>query len=388
MIRTLLLLLLSLSLLWAGTLFEEAKRVYDDGNYTGALPLFIESADTESDEEAAYYLGIMYEEGLGTPADLNASQRWYKRSARRYHTIATEGLNYDLEKKRRRFAESINVEDAETKKTIEQKALSQFGLRAYRDNYFLPASCGDFGYRSYVPSDSYDQCEAEVQLSFGYDFMHNVFGFGEIYTLAYTQRSYWQIYTGSKPFRETNYNPAFIVTVPRNDHIGDVALKALTLPSAHHSNGQGNVTEQGLVDANVTNSALIQEHPEWVQNRSRSWNYFAASALFEYGTLFAEFTGWMRFPESAQYDDNPDLLDYLGYGSLRLYYPKGKSVTQLQLRHNLVTGKGAIEGAWSHPLANRASTYWYIKLFSGYGESLIDYNHYINKFGIGLSFSR
>jgi phospholipase A1 len=375
-------------LLWAGPLFDEAKRAYTEGNYTGALPLFLQSAETEGDEEAAYYLGIMYEEGLGAPVDLNASHYWYKRAANRYHTIATEGLNYDLEKERRRFAETVNVEDADTKKTIEQKALSQFGLRAFRDNYFLPVSCGDFGYRSYVPSDSYDQCEAEVQLSFGYDFMHNVFGLGEIYTLAYTQRSYWQIYTGSKPFRETNYNPAFIVTVPRNDHFGPVALKALSFSLEHHSNGQGNVTEQGLVDANVTDSALIQEHPEWAQNRSRSWNYFTASAVLQYGALFAEFTGWARFPESEIFDDNPELLDYLGYGSLRLYYPSGKSVSQLLIRHNIVTGKGAVEATWSYPLAERAGTYWYVKLFSGYGESLIDYNHYINKFGIGLSFSR
>ena len=386
--RTLALFLGLLATLRGGALFEGGRAAYDDGNYTGALALFAESAETEGDEEAAYYLGMMYEEGLGAPADLNASHYWYKRAAKRYHTIATEGLDYDLEKERRRFAESINVEDADTKKTIERKALSQFGLRAFKDNYFLPASCGDFGYRSYVPSDSYDQCEAEVQLSFGYDFMHNVFGFGEIYTLAYTQRSYWQIYTGSKPFRETNYNPALIVTVPRDDHFGDVALKALTLTFAHHSNGQGNVTERGLVDSNVTDSTLVQEHPEWVQNRSRSWNYAAASAIFEYGALFAEFTGWFRFPESEQYDDNPDLLDYLGYGSLRLYYPKGKSVTQMMLRHNIVTGKGAVEASWTYPLADRTNTYWYVKAFSGYGESLIDYNHYINKFGIGLSFSR
>lgn len=67
----------------------------------------------------------------------------------------------------------------------------------------------------------------------------------------------------------------------------------------------------------------------------------------------------------------------------------GKNQFGLLLRNNLDfdDNKGAIEFTYSYPFFNSPNTYWYVKIFTGYGESLIDYNVDVTKASIGFSFS-
>jgi phospholipase A1 len=55
-------------------------------------------------------------------------------------------------------------------------------------------------------------------------------------------------------------------------------------------------------------------------------------------------------------------------------------------RNNLESGfsKGAVELGWSFPLFQYDYIKGYIQYFSGYGESLIDYNNYVNRIGFGI----
>jgi len=41
-----------------------------------------------------------------------------------------------------------------------------------------------------------------------------------------------------------------------------------------------------------------------------------------------------------------------------------------------------------YPFFGSTNMYWYTKIFSGYGESLIDYDRSITKASFGFSFSR
>jgi phospholipase A1 len=87
--------------------------------------------------------------------------------------------------------------------------------------------------------------------------------------------------------------------------------------------------------------------------------------------LFAKV--WYRLPESADKDDNPDITDYYGHGELSaLYRWRGNSFSAL-LRGNLNTGKGAVQLGWMSPPLLGAFR-GYVQFFSGYGESMIDYN--------------
>ncbi|MBW1838234.1 MAG: phospholipase A, partial [Deltaproteobacteria bacterium] len=61
----------------------------------------------------------------------------------------------------------------------------------------------------------------------------------------------------------------------------------------------------------------------------------------------------------------------------------------LMLRNNLESGfkRGAVEAGWSFPLWKYKYFKGYMQYFSGYGESMIDYNRYVNRIGIGILLS-
>ena len=86
-------------------------------------------------------------------------------------------------------------------------------------------------------------------------------------------------------------------------------------------------------------------------------------------------------------DDNPDIEDFMGYGELRAAYVWRRHTFSTLLRNNLSTSdnKGGIELAWSHPLSGVLRLY--AQYYYGYGESLLDYNWKVNRFGIGFAVS-
>jgi phospholipase A1 len=91
---------------------------------------------------------------------------------------------------------------------------------------------------------------------------------------------------------------------------------------------------------------------------------------------------WKRINEAALDDDNRDLVDYMGHGDVNITYRRDGNDYSALLRHNFSTGRGAVQLSWAFPLAGHFKGY--TQLFSGYGQSLIDYNYYQNVLGLGL----
>jgi len=60
-------------------------------NYGKALQLFHE-AEQKGNTSAAYYLGMMYEKGLGTPKDLKSAHAWYSKAAQNGDALARERM--------------------------------------------------------------------------------------------------------------------------------------------------------------------------------------------------------------------------------------------------------------------------------------------------------
>jgi phospholipase A1 len=58
------------------------------------------------------------------------------------------------------------------------------------------------------------------------------------------------------------------------------------------------------------------------------------------------------------------------------------------MRGYIGTDKGNVSLNYSIPVARDSDTCLVIRLFSGYGESLLDYNRSITRIGIGLMFNR
>lgn len=273
-------------------------------------------------------------------------------------------------------AQKQEIDTTESKKSMENWLSGIFGLQPYRTNYLLPYGYSSKVYDTYTPTDKYQRNEAELQVSLKMNVARDIFGLNELYYLSYTHTAFWQLYADSSPFRETNYNPEGFVVFPVYDRYSDVHLRSVKVAIAHKSNGQGNNKDVVYPPSPTYNTG----------NRSRSINYLYSTVRFEHGTLLTDITAMWPFPESKDGNDNPDIMDYLGYTKIELTYFYKKNMFTLMARGNIASGKGAIQGTYSYPLIN--DTYLYFKAFSGYGESLIDYNNNLNKFSVGFSFSR
>jgi len=112
--------------------------------------------------------------------------------------------------KREEFFDTIisPIEDKESEETTKQLVNSSFDIYAYKANYFLPMS-----HDTKKRSDR-EQTEAKFQISVKKPLSYNLFGMNESINFAYTQTSWWQLYADSGPFRETNYQPEFFITIP------------------------------------------------------------------------------------------------------------------------------------------------------------------------------
>jgi len=266
-----------------------------------------------------------------------------------------------------------NIKNDRSKDSMEDWLNDVFGLRPYKANYILPFGIANKPYVNHLQSAiPYDKKEAEIQVSLKLQVADNLFGLGEKYYLAYTQQAFWQIYIESAPFRESLYNPEGFVVFPISDKSSIFHMRSLKIAMAHKSNGQPNTTD-------------IPEFNGF--NISKSINYFYATLRLQHDTLITDLTLLTPFPGSSNLSDNPDLMKYLGYTEAKFTYFYNKHMLSLMVRGNVDSMKGAVEATYSYPIREHKS-YLYMKFFSGYVESLIDYNNNITKFSIGVSFSR
>jgi phospholipase A1 len=236
-----------------------------------------------------------------------------------------------------------------------------FLFRPHHLNYLLPLKASNqpnntpFQGSLIQPDLNLDSVEAELQLSFKIKAMEGVFGYDNAdLWFGYTATSFWQAYNDdiSSPFRETDYEPEAMLVLRTDYEIAGFRGRLINLGAVHQSNGRS--------------EAL-----------SRSWNRLYAQFGFERDNLTLLIRPWYRLPESNGEDDNPDIDDYMGHGDLMAIYHDERSTYSLLVR------KKAVELGWNFPLYGRLKGY--VQYFNGYGESLVDYNHNQQTFGIGLS---
>lgn len=265
---------------------------------------------------------------------------------------------------------------------------TKFDIKQYHSNYIVAYGTNPFNGkpetptasgepRIYADQPSTDPKGLEFQISakawiLGRD--DSAFAFW----LAYTQRSWWQVLDApnSRPFRETDFQPEAILAFrPElfgwNNEGRDFAWRLLNIGVVHQSNGQSG-------------------------NASRSWNRVYAEASFERdwsqeNQLALQVRAWVRISEDSTSDDNPGITNYLGYGDLRATYRYGNYQLTAMARGNLRTGKGAGQISFAFPFPwfkeAEARAYpfkFYAQLFSGYGESLLDYNWRQTTIGFGF----
>lgn len=200
----------------------------------------------------------------------------------------------------------------------------------------------------------------KYQLSFKTKLWEEVIGrHGDLW-FGYTQQSHWLLYNPgvSSPFRETNYEPELIFSLRTNVELWGVEWRMLNLGLSHQSNGL--------------------DLP-----RSRSWNRIYAQFGLERGDYLLMLRPWVRLPESVEDDDNPDIHRYMGHGDLIYHYRYGERLFSVLARYSASSHRGALQLGWDFPIAHGLKGY--AQIFSGYGESLIDYNHKQTSIGFGVS---
>jgi phospholipase A1/A2 len=247
-----------------------------------------------------------------------------------------------------------------------------FVLLPYKPIYLLPFTYTDHvnqspssaaaGHTVSSPADL-NAAEAKYQLSFKTKAAENIFGDNGDLWLGYTQSSHWQVYNSglSRPFRETNYEPEALMVFRTNYELFGFKGTMASIGVNHQSNGR----------------ALPL---------SRSWNRVIAEAGFERGDWLVTVRPWWRLPESESSDDNPGIENYVGRGELMVARKWQNHVLSLQARHSLRSGensRGSAQLAWSCPVAGDLKGY--VQLFSGYGESMIDFNHRQTMIGAGIT---
>lgn len=230
------------------------------------------------------------------------------------------------------------------------------GLSTHRPMFLLPYT--------YSPAYSGRNAEVVFQISAKQKLFGTNFYFG------YTQQSFWQLYNrqNSSPFRETVYNPElFYRWIADVDWLQDWGADG---GLEHQSNGKS------LPD-------------------SRSWNRLYVAPFLVRGKTLYYLKLWYRLPEKektsatdAEGDDNPDIERFYGYGELQVQRQLfSNHLAHLTLRANPATGKGAVGFNYSIPSSD-GSVFYCLNFFSGYGESLIDYNRRITRVGIGVMMAR
>lgn len=240
----------------------------------------------------------------------------------------------------------------------------------HRPNYILPVSwvnepnpdptsprLGQAGYDYFLENE-----EAKYQISFKLPLLTGLFDDDTTLWFGYTQKSFWQVYNQneSAPFRETNYEPEIFFRHKLDWQLGPGTLNGVTLGFNHQSNGQS-------------------------EPRSRSWNRIMGSLAYSYDRWLFMVKPWYRIPEKESNDDNADIEKYLGHASYHAVYKLSEDQTlSLKLMNNLRSEDNhtSVEFGYSFPLGDTVKGF--VQYYNGYGESLIDYNHRIERVGLGI----
>jgi phospholipase A1 len=267
-------------------------------------------------------------------------------------------------------------------KLVDEWAPSNDPLNIYKQNYLLVYA------RSNATNDSptspnpqnrvltpspLDKRNVKLQFSIKHDLTD--FGrYGSLW-LGYTQQSFWQLYdaANSRPFRENNYEPELIYSINPDKLIGDSKLNPsmINLGLVHQSNGQ-------------------------TDPKSRSWNriYIQPGIEHFYGEdnrLVVLARWWHRIKEDIATDNNPDITHYLGNGDIEVRYSHGGKweAAAIARTHSIQLDFSAPWTVWrllTLSSIGAHNTNLHFQYFNGYGESLIDYNHKHQTWGVGLSF--
>lgn len=241
-----------------------------------------------------------------------------------------------------------------------------FAITFFKQNYLMPyyytGSPYNKIYVNQIPKgDEIKHAEVKYQLSLKVPVWKKMLGSHSSLYFGYTQLSYWQAYNKNAFFRETDFQPELFVTNQLSIPLwGDWKVSAINVGVVHESNGFGNEQE-------------------------RSWNRVYIEAVTGTENFMVSFKPWYVFRDATYRKFNPNMANYLGYGEITFAYKLNQHVFTLQT-HSLIDSGGrraTALGSYTFPLTTYLNGF--IQVFSGFGQSLIEYNHRTNSVGVGIA---
>lgn len=222
----------------------------------------------------------------------------------------------------------------------------------------------------------YRSTEARIQLSVRTKLVQGLLTQGhptrkDSVWFGYSQQSYWQLFSPhiSRPFRTTDHEPEMVYVYPTDAQLPwGWRWRYSGIGIVHQSNGQS-------------------------LPLSRSWNRAYLMTGIEWGNRWVVNARlWKRIPENATSDDNPGISDYMGRGELSAFWNiTPQNTLGATLRHSLSsTSRGSVRLEWMQALGaglggGKSNLRLHTQLFSGYGDSMIDYNRKRTVLTVGLS---
>jgi len=188
---------------------------------------------------------------------------------------------------------------------------------------------------------------------------------------GYTQQSYWQIFSPaiSRPFRSTDHEPELMYIYPISKALpGGWNWSYGGIGLVHQSNGQS-------------------------LPLSRSWNRVYLMTGLEKGEKYLiNARLWKRLSENANNDDNPGISNFIGRAEVQGIWNVNQDHTlSATVRHSLgSTARGSLRVEWFRTLGKglaggRSNLRLHTQIFTGYGDTLMDYNYKRTVFSVGLS---
>jgi phospholipase A1 len=235
-------------------------------------------------------------------------------------------------------------------------------LSAYEPMYFLVGT---------------DPQKSKFQISFKYRFFDPEGRLAQKipwmtgFHFAYTQTSFWDLKSASKPFEDTSYKPELFF-LSSNLGIKGPSVLGVFLQAGfqHESNGRGG-------------------------EDSRTTNYLYAKPIIIFYDEDSRL-GLMVAPKVWAFvgndsDTNPDLEQYRGYFDLELKFGKADSFV-VGTHFRWAEQGGSVQADLTYPLSRfllgSLDLYFHFQYVNALAESLIDYKDRTEAFRLGLSIVR
>ena len=241
-----------------------------------------------------------------------------------------------------------NIDSDSVRKSFDDQN-HYFGL--YKDNYFV------FG-TTVGQRPTKKNSNVKFQISVAQRLTRSSLPWNTYLFLFYTQKVFWNVLENSMPMTDLNFNPGIGLAKPwfiKNRFVGRLSLQL-----EHESNGRDG-------------------------DESRSWNKvsFGGSVMVDPNfVVFGKY--WIPIVDGV---NNKDILHYCGIYQFGFQVQSvnrkvSASLTLVKRKGNIFNYNVIVEGAYR--FSRQSNQYLFAQFYSGYGEGLLAYKEYHQRFRIGI----